>query len=296
MNDIWRDGSSEGENHRVNDRAPGVHGASRAPTGLDPEGYFVREGSLDRVSAPFAPVVTALRDQLAERFGPSRLTCAYLYGSIPRGTAVPGRSDLDVLLALSSGPTAADHADARAVEAELDAAFPQIDGAGILVHGVEQVLSELERYDLGWFAACLCTPLMGEDVTSGLPRYRPTSLLARETNGDLHERLPVLREKAAAARTDVELTRMTRVVARAVVRTGFTLVMPRWGGWTSDLAESAEVFGHYYPAHADRMRAAARAARTPRADPELLDELLNGLAPWLADEYLAVHGPKAPRP
>ncbi|MFG2893898.1 nucleotidyltransferase [Streptomyces sp. NPDC048248] len=296
MNDMRRDAAAEGVHRRVNDRVHGVHGLCDAGTGLDQEGYFVREGSLDRVSAPFAPIVTALRDQLAERFGPSRLTCAYLYGSIPRGTAVPGRSDLDVLLALSARPTPTDHADARAMEAELDAAFPQIDGAGILLCGVEEVLSDLERYDLGWFAACLCTPLMGEDVTSGLPPYRPTSLLARETNGDLHERLPVLREKAAAARTDAERTRMTRVVARKLVRTGFTLVMPRWGGWTSDLAESAEVFGHYYPAHADRMRAAARAARTPRADPELLDELLNGLAPWLADEYLAVHGPKAPRP
>ena len=84
-------------------------------------------------------------------------------------------------------------------------------------------------------------------------------------------------------------------MARRLVRTGFTLVMPRWGGWTSDLAESAEVFGRYYPAHAEQMRAAARAARTPAAYPELLDELLTGLAPWLAAEYLAVHGAKARR-
>ncbi|MFH8571676.1 nucleotidyltransferase [Streptomyces sp. NPDC017993] len=291
MSDTGQDGTAERVHCRVSD---GVHGVRDSGTGLDREGYFLREGSLDRVSAPFAPVVAALRDRLAERFGPSRLTCAYLYGSVPRGTAVPGRSDLDVLLALSTGPTAADHADARAVEAELDAAFPQIDGAGILLCGVEQLLSEPERYDLGWFAACLCTPLMGEDVTSGLPRYRPTSLLARETNGDLSERLPGLQEKAAAARTDAERTRLTRVVARKLVRTGFTLVMPRWGGWTSDLTESAEVFSHYYPAHAAHMRAAARAARKPGADPELLDDLLNCLAPWLADEYLAVHGPKAP--
>ncbi len=56
------------------------------------------------------------------------------------------------------------------------------------------------------------------------------------------------------------------------------------------------MFGRYYPAHAGQMRAAARAARTPAAYPQLLDELLSGLAPWLADEYLAVHGAKAPRP
>ncbi|WP_369357910.1 nucleotidyltransferase [Streptomyces sp. cg2] len=262
--------------------------------GLDQDGCFVREGSLERVPASFAPVVAGLTDRLAGHFPPGRVLSTYLYGSIPRGTAVPGVSDLDALLVLrGEGPSDADRAAARAVEAELDAAFPQIDGAGILLITEDRLLGEAERYDWAWFVACLCTPLSGPDVTAGLPRYRPTSLLAREANGDLHRRLPGLRERAAAATAPEERTRLTRGVARNLVRTGFTLVMPRWNGWTSDLAESAEVFGRYYPAHAEQMRAAARAARNPAAYPELLDDLLTGLAPWLADEYLAVHGAKA---
>ncbi|MEU7434561.1 nucleotidyltransferase [Streptomyces sioyaensis] len=265
-------------------------------TGLDEDGYFVREGSLDRVSAGFAPVVAEVGARLGAHFGPARLHSSYLFGSIPRGTAVPGVSDLDALLALREEPTDADHAAARAVEDRLDTAFPQLNGAGILLFSAARLLSERERHDLGWFVACLCTPLSGPDLAARLPRYRPTSLLARETNGDLFRSLPGLRERAAAATTEAERTRLTRGVSRRLVRTGFTLVMPRWGGWTSDLAESAEVFGRYYPAHAGQMRAAARAARTPAAHPELLDELLSGLAPWLAGEYLAVHGAKAPRP
>ncbi|MFE7312773.1 nucleotidyltransferase [Streptomyces sp. NPDC057555] len=263
--------------------------------GLDQDGCFVREGSLERVPAPFAPVVAALSARLTARFAPDRLVSTYLYGSIPRGTAVPGVSDLDALLVLRDGPTDADRAAVRAVEAELDAAFPQIDGAGLLLVTADQLLSELERYDLAWFVACLCTPLSGPDLTAALPRYRPTSLLARETNGDLFRRLPGLRRRAAAATAQEERARLTRAVTRNLVRTGFTLVMPRWGGWTSDLAESAEVFGRYYPAYAEQMRTAARAARNPAAHPELLDDLLNDLAPWLAEEYLAVHGAKTPR-
>ncbi|ARF56645.1 nucleotidyltransferase domain-containing protein [Streptomyces gilvosporeus] len=265
-------------------------------TGLDRDGCFVREGSLTRVSARFAPVVAELRARLADHFGPGRLHSGYLYGSIPRGTAVPGVSDLDALLALRDEPTDDDRAAARVLEAELDAEFGQIDGAGLLLFGVDRLLSAPERHDLGWFVACLCTPLTGPDLAARLPRYRPTSLLARETNGDLFADLPHLREKAAAAATEAERTRLTRGVARRLVRTGFTLVMPRWGGWTSDLTQSADVFGRYYPAHAEQMRAASHAARAPGARPELLDELLDGLAPWLAGEYLAVHGAKTSRP
>ncbi|MFI8455211.1 nucleotidyltransferase domain-containing protein [Kitasatospora sp. NPDC085464] len=270
--------------------------------GLDAAGFIAREGSLTRMPAPFAPVVGAARERIARGFGPDRLHSAYLYGSIPRGTARPGVSDLDLLLALHHEPTAADRADADALEAALDTEFAQVDGVGVLLFGTGTLLSELERHDLGWFVACLCTPLFGVDLATRLPRYRPTSLLARETNGDLAVALPGWRERAATATTDAELRALTRAVTRRIVRTGFTLVMPRWGGWTSDLTASAEAFAAYYPEHADRMRLAAATARTPAADRApavdrgVLTMLIDDLGPWLAAEYTAVHGEKAPRP
>jgi len=226
----------------------------------------------------------------------SRLHSAYLYGSVPRGTARPGRSDLDLLLALREEPTDRDSADARALEAELDAAYEVVDGAGILLFSKSVLLSEAERYDMGWFVACLCTPLTGDDLGALLPRHRPTSLLARETNGSLELRLPRWRRQNAAARTDEERLRLSRGYARHLVRTAFTLVMPRWGGWTSDLTRSAEIFAHYYPERGDQLRAAAVVARDPVADPAVLTSYADDLGPWLATEYLAVHGPRTPRP
>ncbi|WP_042412538.1 hypothetical protein [Streptacidiphilus anmyonensis] len=269
--------------------------------GLDEDGTIAREGSPDRVAAEFAPVVAATRSLLLAAFGDpdtgsSRLHSAYLYGSVPRGTAVPGRSDLDLLLALRDRPRADDRAAADALGRTLDADFPQIDGVGVLLFDTAALLSELERHDLGFFLACLCTPLLGEDLAGQLPRYRPTSLLARETNGDLARLLPVWRDRRAAATTDAELLRLSRHAGRHLTRTGFTLVMPRWGGWTSDLAESADLFGRYYPARAAQMRTAALTGRTPTTDATTLRLLLDDLGPWLAAEYTRVHGEKTPRP
>lgn len=267
--------------------------------GLAADGTIRREGALDRVPAAFDPVVQAARSRITHAFDASRLHSAYLYGSIPRGSAIPGVSDLDLLLALREEPTAADRAAADAVGRSLDAGFDRIDGVGVLVHGAETVLSELERHDLGFFIACLCTPLLGEDLARELPRYRPTVLLARELNGDLPLALPRWHRRAAQAMTDSERLRFSRGVARRLVRTAFTLVMPRWGGWTSDLQLSAGLFARYYPGAPDRaeqIRVAAATARTPSADPGVLAMLVGDLAPWLAAEYTAVHGEKAPRP
>jgi hypothetical protein len=133
------------------------------------------------------------------------------------------------------------------------------------------LLSDIERHDLGWFVACLCTPLAGQDLAVRLPRYRPTSLLARETNGDLGDLLPRWRERLCGAQAEASLCALARDVGRRLVRTGFTLVMPRFSGWTSDLEESAAVFGHYYPARADQMKTAAAVGRTPTADPSVLE-------------------------
>jgi hypothetical protein len=72
--------------------------------------------------------------------------------------------------------------------------------------------------------------------------------------------------------------------------------MPRWGGWTSDLNESAEHFGRYYPERVEQMRIAAATGRTPSTDPAVLSMLVDDLGPWLAAEYSAVHGEKTPRP
>lgn len=268
--------------------------------GLDRDGFIEREGDLARVPPAFAPVVDAVKAGITAAFGPAcphgaGLHSAYLYGSIPRGTAVPGASDLDVLLVTQHEPAQAERAAATELEQMLDARFPQINGAGILLFSTATMLSELERHDLGWFVACLCTPLLGDDLGCQLPRYRPTSLLARETNSDLGEALDLWRRQRAAAGTDTERHALSRLVSRRIVRTGFTLVMPYWHGWTSDLGESASVFGRYYPARQEQMQIAAAAARAPTASEPVLSMLITDLGPWLAAEYLRVHGRKTPR-
>jgi len=265
-----------------------------ARKGLDAQGYIEREGSLGRIPQPFRPVAAAARDRVLDLFGP-RLHSAYLYGSIPRGTARVGRSDLDLLLALRDEPTDADREGVRELGEALDKEFPQIDGVGPLLYSRDLLLSELERHDMGWFVACLCTPLLGDDLAEYLPRYRPDALLARETNGDLGLLLPRWRERIEAADSDEPRTRLVRFMSRHLVRTAFTLVMPRWNGWTSDLAEMAEAFGAYYPQRAEQLRAAAALGLTPTADTAVLRTYVDDLGPWLADEYTRVHGTKTPR-
>ncbi|ANP52372.1 hypothetical protein J2Z21_008285 [Streptomyces griseochromogenes] len=58
--------------------------------------------------------------------------------------------------------------------------------------------------------------------------------------------------------------------------------MSRWNGWTSDLGQSAELFGRYYPERVEQMRVAASIGRAPSPDPAMPGMLINDLGPWLA--------------
>lgn len=99
--------------------------------GLNRDGTIAREGALALVPGAFQAVVEAARTELATAFG-GRMHSAYLYGSIPRGTAIPGISDLDLLVALNQEPAPADRARADAAERGLDRSFDVINGAGYL--------------------------------------------------------------------------------------------------------------------------------------------------------------------
>ncbi|MEU0492494.1 nucleotidyltransferase domain-containing protein [Nocardiopsis sp. NPDC006139] len=260
-----------------------------ADKGLNPDGTIAREGAMDRVAPVFAPVVEAARERITAAYGDA-LHGVYLYGSIPRGTARPGRSDLDLMLVFHEPPTGADREAARRIEAELDAAFEQIDGAGILLEDAAAVRADPD--DNGFFVACLCTPLLGADLADELPAYRPTSLLARETNGDLH----LFPERWRAAADGGEDPRaVVRRAARKTIRSAFTLVMPYWGGWTSDLERSAEIVARYHPRWTADLRRTAAAALDPVPDRGLLRMITDDLAPSVAEEYRRAHGVKTRR-
>ncbi|MEV7237709.1 hypothetical protein AB0N06_28280 [Streptomyces sp. NPDC051020] len=99
---------------RMTDNGPR---GSPGDRGLADDGTIRRGGSRSRRPAAFTPVVETARARFADAFDATQLHFTYLYGSIPRGTAIPGVSDPDLLLTLRAGPTEADRATARSVEA-----------------------------------------------------------------------------------------------------------------------------------------------------------------------------------
>lgn len=268
-------------------------GALPEDRGLDEHGHVRREGDLRLVQPEFAALVQEYAAAARATFGPA-LDSVYLYGSIPRGTARVGVSDLDGQLLLTREPTRADRATTRRLEEELGAAYPQVSFVGILLDARTALTDPAERWDGGFHVRVLCTPLWGPDAGLDVEPHEVGLDLARGVQGDWRGALERLRQQAAAlaqARAAAEVVAgddeavgpLCRSVGRRLARIAFAWVMPRWGGWSSDPAVMHRVVRVLEPGWSLPVAAAVRLGWEGEQDLGLAQELLGGFA----DELIA---------
>lgn len=118
----------------------------------------------------------AAREWLGRRF-----LAAYLHGSVEKGDAVPGVSDLDLAIVVSQSDREADGAWLRELCASLEQRYPVIDEAHITL----TALNELKENRFARFAYMVNASLIaGEDVAAALndadaQRYLPDKRMAK---------------------------------------------------------------------------------------------------------------------
>lgn len=167
---------------------------------VDRNGFIVAEADLRKVRPPYEGVPQAAGALLLDRFG-TRLHSGYAYGSVVRGNAVPGRSDLDLMAVLQAPATDADRATAAGVAAVLRKRYPVLADVGLGCTHLDEVWSAAERFGLQVFLRELSVCICGEDLCARLPPTRPGAAVA----AGFHHDTP-----AVLARARTELGSATR--------------------------------------------------------------------------------------
>jgi len=249
---------------------------------LDPEGYIRPEADLANVQPEYHGVPEAAAGLLAEAFGP-RLHSAYLYGSVVRGNAVPGRSDVDLIAVLLAAPTDEDRTRADRVERALVERFPVLFSAGVGLTHLQEIRAPAQRYSGQVFLRELAVCIWGEDLRPGLPRTKPSAAVAAGFHDDTHAVLARARTTLGTSTDPEVIRRVCRMAARRMVQVAFAVVMARQGGWATVLEEQAAAVGEAYPEWAQAARRAAEQGRRPLADAGVVRELLDTFGRWAED-------------
>lgn len=268
---------------------------------IDENGFLLSDADRKYLTGPFDRAVKAAVQVFADQIGPD-IDSIYVTGSIARGRAIEGRSDLDLVVVL------AEETDPELVKQDwINPAINELVDAHPLITGVElelwpygYVFRDPEEFSSGAFiitTQSIC--VWGADLTPQLPRYNMRHGITRKAiaNDDIiqfefeyQDAVEALQQNPGPTEIHYWATRLSK----KLLRTGFSLVMLQEGSFTRDLDLCAEAFSRHYPHQAAAAKHALEYIDNPPDDPARFLTFLQQYGSWMVDQcdkWLDEHNP-----
>ncbi len=255
--------------------------------GLDSSGFILSEVSQDKISPEHRSVIDVSVAAL-EASLPGVVHSVYAYGSVARGNAVRGKSDLDLLVVLKRQLTERErHALNALQEALSDCHKALVREVGIAdatcTYG--EMTDPANKHGWGAYLKILCVCVYGEDLAERFDNFKVSPDIAVGFNCDASEAIRSAIQKIADANTDEEAAKAAAGIARKLIRTCYMMVMSRAQVWTTKLSEQAELFLRYFPEQQGLVRTFQTWIDNPPANRENMLKVLRDDCRWIADNF-----------
>lgn len=231
---------------------------------VDAAGCIVNPCAAHLVTAPWRAVADDVLAACREALGPA-LHSLYLRGSVPRGLAIAGVSDLDAI-GVVRGSVAGHVPWTRRLDARVRERHPCCRGVELRLWPLQGLTTLAPGHPARFLLKTQALCLWGPDVAAG---WSPVPLEAAHiVLADLPQALARMRAALAPGPgTDAGLMRQRcRWLAKKVVRAGFELVALREQAYTRDLHPCWLAFARHHPAQAEAMREVLALAVEPTAE------------------------------
>jgi len=245
-------------------------------------GNLVNEASIEKIKAPWKEAVEAVKESYVRNLRDS-LQSIYVRGTVARGEAIEGVSDLDTT-ALVSGETNLEPRWFQVEQSSLKSHFPFVSKFEFSLMPVEELEDSSKRVSQKFFLKTQSVCVYGEDVSKQLPEFKITADLAQCFYKNLQADIEKAKERISRVTRPAQVQNWCRWIAKRILRAGFALVMAREQAYTRDLYPSYEVFSKYYPEKEREMKNILELAINPIDDKSKILEMLNSFGSWLATE------------
>ncbi len=258
----------------------------------DEEGWIVNPCRGDRLQSLWLDLIEDLKELCRERFG-DNLRSLYIRGSVARGCAIAGISDLDGFAILYEELGDGEDKWTASTQRLLKLKYPFCAGVEI---GIIPYQNFLKTHHLKVLLKTQSLCILGEDLGRSLPSYilpsykpgidfvRQALLLPNFLKGS-EEKLRKLDPKSISFTTEVK--QISAVIGKRMVRGGMELVVERSRQYTRDLYLCYESFSSYYPEQKLNMKKALELAIAPSANRAGLLIFINLFGSWLVSEIEA---------
>ncbi|MEU2071385.1 nucleotidyltransferase domain-containing protein [Streptomyces anulatus] len=253
---------------------------------LDPDGHLINLADIGKVGPEWRPVMMSLVDEYRSRY--PDLASVYVRGSVATGTAVLGRSDVDLV-----GVTREEHQVDRTWVREASertlvrhAAVIDID---LAITSVAAVLGDRKS---GFYIKTQSALVHGEDFAPRIAPYRiGPEAFSHLFNLELD--LKTVRDAVQGTSDSFARTLIMRLVKR-VLRAGLELVAERQQVYTRDPDMCCDIFGAHYPEHAVSMREILDLMSDFSHTADALEKI-NSCIEWIAAERSRVYPRELPK-
>ncbi|MET4580505.1 nucleotidyltransferase domain-containing protein [Ottowia thiooxydans] len=228
----------------------------------------------------FVDVVNDALDSLRKELGPV-LDSLYLYGSVARGKAQRGKSDLDLTLILTRSLATHEMRSLERVRSDLQDRHPEVSKIDFDIGVLEDVLSPDNLYSWGYWLKHECRCIYGTDLALRFKAFQPSRSIAQAINGDYMQVLGDYVICINAAEGHAEMQRLQKEAARKLLRATNVLRPLSDSYWPVSLADYAEYFSASHPEMAHHVEFFLTHANTPYASSEAFNDKLVFFLAWM---------------
>jgi len=246
--------------------------------GIDADGFI-----LAAPTARLQPQFLALLDDACASLAQSGslLDGIYLYGSIARGDARPGVSDLDLTLVLRDPPAPQDMQTLEAVRVALEARHAEVIKIDFDIGCRAEVLAPENRFSWGYWLKHHCRRLWGNDLADRFEPFRPSLAIAKAVNAGFEATLTRYATLIDDATSDAVACRLQREASRKLVRATQVLRSEHELRWPQTLDEHVELFVQCYPSMRSQVEFFLSQAKSPDKADKAFSTRLRSLLTWM---------------
>jgi uncharacterized protein len=241
----------------------------------DSEGYLINPAAPEKIQEEWRPIVKDIVEAYKTHYGES-LDAVYVRGSVGKGEAVAGISDVDTFAYVNLPKEEIKTDWMKKTEEELLEKYKFVQGVELSADP-----TEVTKDDVLFIRQSAC--VYGNDLNNVLPKIK----VGKDTLGHVYwfgEDMKKFDEWISTPQDSENIRSKCTWLMKRFLRTGIELTMERAGLYTRDLYPCYKVFAEYYPDKESEMKEALYFAINPAADVEVLKRIRNNLGSWMEEQ------------
>ena len=250
---------------------------------VSPDGFLLNDCPSE-ILHPWCDAVEAFQQKARETLNP-QLHSLYVRGSIARGLAIEGVSDLDALAVVTGDVGEWIKTEWLSVSAnELKLMFPFCVGLDVAFLDYETLLNSNRGADYRFMIKTQGVCIAGDDLRLALPNFLPNLTIAFGCRC-MKKDVAKFFDRFAAESDPGELRAWCEWIMRKLLRVAGELAMLKSKRYTRDLSLCRDAYCELNPSHCDDVQNALRFAVNPSSEADEVLPVVQKLSEQLQIEF-----------